>query len=301
MIEPPRLKDMAGFLGLNGKGPHEESLDDFVRRVDQDRWLASRVAPAPERARLAALYAVNHEISRVADSVSDPTLGAIRLQWWRAQIEGMFQGRPPERQPAANALFEAVQSGRIPYEPFEALLSARLCDFEPAPFESWTDVYAYLDGVAGSVVQLAASVCWPAGPLPETARQALLTAGRAWGATGLIRTLPQWTAKRRVAFPRKLMQRVGLSQEELFAAKPSHAFVSATAAMKERVASLHKEAQALARALPAPLFPAVAYVALVPVYLRSLQRQSGESRPDGRAPLIVRQLRIVSAAATGSI
>ena len=302
MIEPPRLKEMAGLLRRNGKGqPHEESLEDLVRRVDQDRWLASRVASAPDRARLIALYAVNHEIARVPESVTDPTLGAIRLQWWRDQIEAMFLGRAPERHPAAAALEEAVQSLRVPQEPFETLLATRLLDFETAPFETWNDVDAYLDGTSGALMRLAASACWPAGPFTDTAKQALTAAGRAWGMMGLIRALPQWTARRRVIFPKRLMERVGLSVDDLFAAKPSHAFVSASAAMKERAASLHKEAQALARSLPAAVFPAVAHVALVPIYLRSLQRRSGESRPDGRAPLLARQLRIVSAAATGAI
>ena len=63
--------------------PMDEALDDLVRRVDEDRWLASRFAPADVRARLIALYAVNYEIARTAEVVREPGVGDIRLAWWR--------------------------------------------------------------------------------------------------------------------------------------------------------------------------------------------------------------------------
>ena len=54
-------------------------LDADVRRHDEDRWLASRFAPADVRARLIAIYALNYEIARTAEVVSTPALVEIRL------------------------------------------------------------------------------------------------------------------------------------------------------------------------------------------------------------------------------
>ena len=41
---------------------------------------------------LFALYAFNHEVARVAETVREPMLGAIRLEWWRETVEGAREG-----------------------------------------------------------------------------------------------------------------------------------------------------------------------------------------------------------------
>lgn len=309
--EPSTLLNMARWSGRilgaskaskAGQGhSKEETLDRLVRRVDEDRWLASRLAPPADRASLIALYAFAYEIAKIPENVSDRTLAAIRLHWWRDQIEAMLAGGEPDGHPAALALRDILHSGRLPMREFTSLLETRLLDYEPEPFETWADVEAYLDGTAGALLRLCAFALWPAGPWLAAQDQALTTGARAWGLIGLVRALPHWTARRRTIFPRKLMERVQLTREELFAPKPGHAFVSATAAFKERAASLHKDARALAIGLPACLFPALAYVALVPNYLKALQRGAGQSRPDGKSPLLERQLRLIAAAAQGGL
>ena len=66
---------------------HEAEQRDTVRRIakggDPDRSLAVLFAPRESRASLFALYALNVELARIAEQVSEPDLGAIRLQWWR--------------------------------------------------------------------------------------------------------------------------------------------------------------------------------------------------------------------------
>ncbi len=45
---------------------------DIVRAHDRDRYLATLFAPADKRDALFALYAFNHEITRVRDAVREP-------------------------------------------------------------------------------------------------------------------------------------------------------------------------------------------------------------------------------------
>lgn len=73
-----------------------DELDQRLKRVDETRWIASRYAPQPARRRLVALYLLNHELARAAH-LSEPMLGAIRLQWWREALSEVEQGRPPRR------------------------------------------------------------------------------------------------------------------------------------------------------------------------------------------------------------
>ena len=276
------------------------SLEETVRKGAEDRWLASRLAPQPERAWLVAVAALDLEFARIPALVSQPAAAALRMRWWLDQLETMLAGKPPQGHPLAHALAPPVQAGRLPVALFGAIADARLREFEESPFEGWPDLESYLDGVSVASLRLGAHVCWPSGPLPRGCEQAFTAAGRAYGLTQLLRQLPAWTARRRTMFPRRLMERVGLSLEEAFSPRPGHAFASAKAAMRERAMSWHKEARAGLAGLPSGVFPAIAHTALTPLYHRAMQRQ-GDSRAEGRVPLLSRQVRIVAAAALGRI
>ena len=65
-----------------------------VRAADPDRYFAALFAPAALRPFLFALYAFNAEVARVAETVREPMLGAIRLEWWRETVEGAAKGAP---------------------------------------------------------------------------------------------------------------------------------------------------------------------------------------------------------------
>src|SRR5512134_2813208 len=107
-----------------------EALSDcaaLVRRVDYDRYLAALFAPAAARERLFALYAFNHEIAKVRETVSEPMLGQIRLQWWREAIASIYDGKPRPHA-VVDALAEAVAERHPPRAGFEALIDAREFD-----------------------------------------------------------------------------------------------------------------------------------------------------------------------------
>src|ERR1700722_9445967 len=69
-------------------------LAQSVRDADPDRYFSALFAPAPLRPSLLAFYAFNAEVARVAESVREPMLGAIRLEWWRETAEGASRGAP---------------------------------------------------------------------------------------------------------------------------------------------------------------------------------------------------------------
>jgi phytoene synthase len=69
-------------------------LAQSVRAADPDRYFSALFAPAPLRAHLFALYAFNHEVARIAETVREPMLGAIRLEWWRETLEYAAKGQP---------------------------------------------------------------------------------------------------------------------------------------------------------------------------------------------------------------
>ena len=170
-----------------------DDLDALIRRVDPDRWLASRfVADASARADLVALYAFNNELARAVEVASQPLVAEIRLAWWREALDEMFEGRPLRRHPVAEALAEAVGRRGLARGTLEGLIDARLRDLDGWPLQL-AEAEAYIDSTAGALMAAAARVLDPASD-PDAFRHA----AQAWGLAGLRRVggrLPaDWSA-----------------------------------------------------------------------------------------------------------
>ena len=233
----------------------DETLDARIRRVDPDRWLASRFVSDPAaRVAVIAVYALNDELARVGDSVTNPLAGEIRLAWWRERIEAIAAGQPPPGQPVLQALAPLIASARLPMSLLDALVEARHAELEPTPFADDAALARYLDGTAGAVMGLAACALDPQTPL-----RAVVEAGRAWGLAGLYRTRESWRTRGRSWLPQTW-------------AEPDDPAL-ATRITAEVDAALARAAIEL-KPLPVAAFPAVAYATLARSYVRG--RAPGE-------------------------
>ncbi|MBI1188809.1 MAG: phytoene/squalene synthase family protein [Alphaproteobacteria bacterium] len=248
--------------------PHQRKLDARIKRRDLDRWLASRFAPPAERARLIAVYAAVYEIAKTAEKTQEARVGAIRLAWWRETIAGIAAGRT-RAHPAAEALAAAHAEAALPLAVFDAMIDARVQDFEAAPFQSWAEQTAYVDATAGGAFRLALAALDVA-PADAFIRDA----GRAWGLTGLLRARRYWAERGRRLFPVE--------------ARDADA---ALRLMTNTAHAAYAQARTHARALPTKAMAGIGYLALVPRFL------SAERPPS----LLSRQLRILAANLSGRI
>ncbi|WP_169332239.1 squalene/phytoene synthase family protein [Henriciella marina] len=80
------------------------NIDRRLRTGDEDRWLSSRYASESGRRSLVALYGFCWELARVRLIVTEPTMGAIRFQWWRDALEELKEGKPPRAHDVATAI-----------------------------------------------------------------------------------------------------------------------------------------------------------------------------------------------------
>jgi phytoene synthase len=245
-------------------------LDRLVRRVDEDRWLASRFAPADVRRRLIAIYAVNYEIARTAEVVTDPGLGDIRLAWWRDALGEIHDGAAARAHPALTAYAKAHRETPLARATVEALIEARRKDVDAEPFATTAEFDAYLDATAGGVMRLAITAC---GEGPARTEAFVRRAAWLWGCVGLLRARAHWSAR-----GRSFLARGDISHEALIARA------------QEALQALRKMERPSATA-----FPALGYVALASGYIGALRT----GRSD--APLIMRQLTLIAAAGTGRI
>jgi phytoene synthase len=151
-------------------------LDAEVRRVDPDRWLASRfIADPGARADVLVLYAFDHELSRIDQVTSSDLAAEIRLTWWRETLQVIRSGAAPQTHPVAQAVARIVGARALPAEPLEAMIAARM-DILGVPQLEWARARAWATGAQGALARLAARVLDPA------ADEALAApAGIVWG------------------------------------------------------------------------------------------------------------------------
>jgi phytoene synthase len=139
----------------------DDDLDDLVRRVDPDRWLASRfVQDTALRADVVAVYAFDHELGRAPRVASNALLGEIRLTWWREALDEIYGGRPVRRHPTAEALAAAVGRHGLAREILEAMIDARYRELDPSPM-SETEALDWARDTAGRAAEAAARILDP--------------------------------------------------------------------------------------------------------------------------------------------
>lgn len=250
---------------------HEAGLGDTVRRIartgDPDRALAALFAPRQTRADLLALYALNVELARIAEQVSEPELGVIRLQWWRDALELAKDGETTG-QPVADAFGEVIRRRSLAPDRIAALIDARAFDVESNIMPDRTSLEAYLRDTAGALFALGAACGGATGSFEPAASQA----GLAYGLTGLMRALPVHAANGRVYLPAEALVRQGTSPEAVLAGKTEDGLRALLAELRQQAREALAGARRHVAELDHPAQPAFLPLCLVEPYLNSMEK-----------------------------
>ena len=151
----------------------KQDLDAQVKRVDPDRWLASRfISGRRAREGVIALYALDHELVRAESLAANPLAAEIRLTWWRdVAAAGAAPGHP---------LAETLQRLGLLGEALAELIEARIQALGPLGAEG---ALAWARQAQGALAVLAGRML---GAAPE-AEPALARSGAVWGLVVLRR------------------------------------------------------------------------------------------------------------------
>lgn len=225
---------------------------------DPERAEAAVFATEAIARRLIALYAFNLEVAKAWESVSEPALGLIRLQWWREALDQAKAGETVRRHDGAEGLAEIVGFAPDLAPILERLIDAREKDFDETPFADVLAYRAYVDATAGGVIEAALRLA--DADMDDGARLGLARPlGRAWGTVGLLRALPFHLSKRRLSAP------LGdLDAEAVFSGAEKEAVRALKDKLLVQVREDHRAAAAAFKALSPEARPAALYGALIP-------------------------------------
>lgn len=138
---------------------------DLVRQSRRGQYAALLYLPEAVRGLLAALEALDVELSRIPDIVSEPMAGEIRLQWWRdaATGEGAYDG-------GGNPLARMLRQGMSAHARLRGhlgeLIDAHRLLLDALPFATAADFATHADARFGGAFRIRFHVL--AGHEPDT-------------------------------------------------------------------------------------------------------------------------------------
>lgn len=164
------------------------------RKYDSPSYTFQTFIPPASRDAYLAIRAFNVDIARVADSVSNPTIGAMHMQFWRDNINKTFAGSPP-KQPAAVLLADVLEKlaqrtggkARLSKNWFMKIISTREQYMNNPPYPTIAALESYAENTYSTLLYLTLSAL----PLTSiTADHLASHIGKATGITAVLRGLP---------------------------------------------------------------------------------------------------------------
>ena len=239
---------------------------NLVRRHDRDRFQTALFAPSGKREGLFALYAFNYEIARIRETVHEPMLGQIRLQWWREAIDAAYARTPPRRHEVVEPLTAVIRAHGLSRSHFDRLIDSRERDLDASPPATLAALEDYAAGSSAPLIRLALEALGAVAPEAEVAADEI---GIAYALTGLIRAMPMQARTGRLMIPDDVAAETGLDPKDYLALRTTPALRQAVEIIA-RTASRHLD---LARAMRSSIRKA-ALPALLPARIaaRALHR-----------------------------
>lgn len=238
-----------------------------ARRHDNDRYLAALFAPTRAREAFFALIAFNQEIARTRELVSEPTLGLMRLQWWRDAVGACYGDGAVPHHPAVEPLAAAARDLGLSREHFDRLLDAREADLDDDPPATLDDLTRYAEETAAPLQLLKLEAL---GVDDAAARRAATAAATAYALTGMLRATAVLARQGRVLIPSAVLEKNGCRRRSLLEGEPTPELAACVADVAERARELLLAARAERRAVPKAARPALLPAVLAGLNLKRL-------------------------------
>ena len=188
----------------------QQYVQDKAARSGSSFYYAFLFLPPPRRAAITAFYAFCREVDDVVDEVSDPTLAATKLAWWRKEVAQAFAGQPSH--PVMKALMPLTADFEITAAHLLAVIEGCQTDLDQTRVLDDPALQRYCHLVAGVVGEVAANIF---GRTQATTVQYAHQLGLAMQLTNIIRDVGDDARRGRIYLPMSELQRFEVKAHEL--------------------------------------------------------------------------------------
>jgi NADH dehydrogenase [ubiquinone] 1 alpha subcomplex assembly factor 6 len=186
-------------------------LLDLSRKADPDRYFSALFAPASDQKDLMALIVFYHEIAKTRDTVSETTLGLIRLQWWKDGLRAIYQNKPAP----SHFLFEhlkcIIENHNLAQDDFELMIHGREFDLENMAPADLKGLQNYLDYTSTPLLKMMGNIL-----NVKDDSETLKHLAIGYGLIGLIRSTLFLAKEHRCLLPQDLLDQYQISLTQLY-------------------------------------------------------------------------------------
>ncbi len=239
-----------------------------------DQYLCALLSPSNVREDLIVWAAFVGEAARVPFLVSEPTLGDIRLQWWRDWLAGLSAmdetGVVKTGNPLADALCQVIRRHDLPKERLLSLLDARGEEAYVSVVATPQALQSHLKNTTGVSFEVTARII-NLSTRPEY-EEVLTNAIEAVGSVDVLRRLPWYVARGR--WPLPIVGDVIPPAEDIFSQDSAAVRSASLNAAYSRIDAAMARIRSVDRQVLRELRLVLLELALVEPYLRVLKSQA---------------------------
>ena len=188
----------------------QQYVQDKASKSGSSFYYAFLFLPPPRRAAITAFYAFCREVDDVVDEMTDPSVAASKLAWWRQEVAAAFAGQPSH--PVMLALLPLAPDYGIEAAHLLAVIEGCQTDLDQTRFLDFPALQRYCHLVAGVVGEVAANIF---GRTQAGTVQYAHQLGQAMQLTNIIRDVGDDARRGRIYLPVNELQRFDVKANEL--------------------------------------------------------------------------------------
>lgn len=221
----------------------DQYCEDKAAQSGSSFYYSFRFLPLETRRAITALYAFCREVDDVVDEIHDEQVAHTTLNWWRTEIERLYEGKPEH--PVTRALLPHVKRLDLPKAQFLEVIAGMEMDLVYVRYNRFDDLAHYCYHVASVVGLLSARIF---GVTDARTYDYAKDLGLAFQLTNIIRDVGEDARRGRIYLPIEDLERFNVPAADILAYRETEAFGQLMAFQIERAESLYQRALA---ALPA--------------------------------------------------
>lgn len=196
--------------------------------------------PPNRRAAITAFYAFCREVDDVVDEVSDPSVAAAKLNWWRQEVHQAYAGQASH--PVMQAWLPCAREFGVEENLLHAIIDGCEMDLSQTRYLDYPGLTRYCHLVAGVVGEVSARIF---GQTEDATTAYAHKLGLAFQLTNIIRDVGEDALRGRVYLPISELQQFDVKAHEILNRLDSDRFQALMQFQAQRAHALYDEALAL--------------------------------------------------------
>ena len=188
----------------------EDYCQDKASQSGSSFYYSFVILPKKQRQAITALYAYCREVDDVVDNTAEPAIAQTKLDWWREELDRLYQGQP--QHPVTQALAHVLKHTDLPREQLQEILDGMTMDLEQNRYAGFKELSLYCYRVASVVGLLAAHIF---GYRDHRTQKYARDLGMAFQLTNIIRDVREDAERNRIYLPQTMLAEFHVTEADI--------------------------------------------------------------------------------------